>query len=69
MAWHNSDGHAGGVTTRFGFAIIAAGAILLFLRAIGVIDNEGADIAAVLAVVVGALAVAIDGEEADGKKP
>jgi len=57
------------VTTRLGFALITAGAILLFLRAIGIVDNEVVDIAAVIAVVSGALAVAIDGEEADGNQP
>lgn len=60
------DGHADGVTTRIGFAIIVAGVVLLVLRATGVIDREVVDIAAVFAIVVGSLAVAIDGEEADG---
>jgi hypothetical protein len=54
------------VTTRIGFAIIVAGIVLLVLRATGVIDREVVDIAAVFAIVVGSLAVAIDGEEADG---
>jgi hypothetical protein len=53
------------VTTRIGFAIILAGVVLLVLRAVGVVDTELADIASVLAIVVGALAVAIDGEAAD----
>ena len=57
--------HAVGVTTRLGFAIIAAGAVLLVLRAVGWVDAEGADIMSVLLIVVGALAVAIDGEAAD----
>jgi hypothetical protein len=60
------DGHAGGVTTRIGFAIMVAGIALLVLRATGVIDREVVDIAAVFGIVIGALAVAIDGEEADG---
>ncbi len=54
------------MTTRIGIAIIVAGVVLLVLRATGVIDREVVDIAAVFAIVVGALAVAIDGEEADG---
>ena len=58
-------GHAGGVTTRIGFAIIAAGVALLCLRAFNWVDSELADILSVLAIVVGALAVAIDGEAAD----
>jgi hypothetical protein len=53
------------MTTRAGFAIIGAGVILICLRAVGMVDTELADIASVLAIVVGALAVAVDGEEAD----
>lgn len=60
-----TDGHAGRVTTRIGFAIIAAGVVLVVLRWWGVLDTELADIASVMAIVLGALAVAIDGEEAD----
>ena len=57
--------HAGDVTTRIGFLIIAAGIVLLVLRAINLVDTEAADIASTLAIVVGAVAVAIDGEVAD----
>lgn len=39
--------------------------LLLVARAVNWVDSEAADIAAVLAVVVGALAVAVDGEAAD----
>lgn len=53
------------MTTRIGFAIILAGVVLLCLRAVNWVDSELADIASVLGIVVGALAVAIDGEEAD----
>lgn len=61
-----ADGHSGAVTTtRIGFSIIAVGVVLLVLRAIGAVDTETADIASVLCIVVGALAVAIDGEAAD----
>ena len=50
------------MTTRLGFSIILAGIALLILRATGVVNSELADIAATLALVAGALAVAIDGE-------
>jgi hypothetical protein len=53
------------MTTKIGFAIILAGVLLICLRAANWVDSEMADIASVLAIVVGALAVAIDGEEAD----
>ncbi len=53
------------MTTRLGFAIIAVGIALIFLRAINWIDSEGADIASTILIVFGALAVAIDGEAAD----
>ena len=55
------------MTTRLGFAIIFAGIVLIVLRGVNWIDAEGADIASTLAIVVGALAVAIDGEAADHK--
>jgi len=55
------------VTTRLGLAIIVVGIVLLVLRAINWVDSETADIASVLAIVFGALAVAIDGEAADGE--
>jgi hypothetical protein len=58
-------GHAGGVTTKIGFAIIIGGLVLILLRAANWVDSEMADIVSVLSIVVGALAVAIDGEEAD----
>ena len=53
------------MTTKIGFAIILAGVVLICLRAANWVDSEMADIVSVLAIVVGALAVAIDGEEAD----
>lgn len=55
------------MTTRIGFAIIVAGIALIVLRAINWVDTEGADIASTLAIVLGSLAVAIDGEAADRK--
>lgn len=55
------------MTTRIGFAIIGAGVALLVMRWLRVLDTELADIASVMAIVLGALAVAIDGEEADQK--
>ena len=56
---------AGGVTTKIGFVIILAGVALICLRAVNWVDSELADIVSVLSIVVGALAVAIDGEAAD----
>lgn len=53
------------MTTKIGFAIIIGGVVLICLRAANWVDSEMADIVSVLAIVVGALAVAIDGEEAD----
>ena len=54
-----------GMTTKIGFAIIIAGVLLICMRAANWVDSEMADIVSVLSIVVGALAVAIDGEEAD----
>lgn len=65
LAGADAARHAVRVTTRLGFAIIIAGAVLLALRAVGLVDAEGADIMSVLLIVVGALVVAIDGEAAD----
>ncbi|MFN8019829.1 MAG: hypothetical protein U0P45_17175 [Acidimicrobiales bacterium] len=53
------------MTTKIGFAIILCGVALLSARALNWMDVEAADIVSVLMIVVGALAVAIDGEEAD----
>ena len=52
-------------TTRIGTLVIAVGILLLFLRGSGVIDAEAWDIGGVICIVLGALAVAIDGEAAD----
>ena len=65
LAGRGTPDHAGAVTTRLGFLIIAAGIALIVLRAINLVDTEAADIASTLAIVVGAVAVAIDGEVAD----
>jgi hypothetical protein len=53
------------VTTRLGFAIILIGVVVLLMRAANWLNSESGDIASVLLIVVGALAVAIDGEAAD----
>ena len=53
---------AGLVSTRIGALIILAGVALIVARAFNWVDTEAADIAATLAIVVGALAVAVDGE-------
>lgn len=57
--------HAGRVTTRIGALIILAGVLLIVARALNWVDSEAADIAATLGIVVGALAIAVDGESAD----
>lgn len=57
------------VTTRIGALIIAAGVALIAARIMNWVNTEAADIAATLAIVVGALAVAIDGEVADRSQP
>lgn len=57
------------VTTRIGFAIVFAGALLLVLRAVGWVDTEAADITSVILIVFGALVIAIDGEAADRDTP
>ena len=53
------------MTTRLGFAIIGIGVLLIIMRAVNWVDSELADILSVLAIVVGSLAVAVDGESAD----
>ena len=55
-------GDTGTVTTRIGALIILAGIVLIVARAFNWVDSEAADIAATLAIVVGALAVAVDVE-------
>jgi len=51
------------VATRIGFVIILAGVALIVARAFNWVDSEAADIAATLAIVMGALAVAVGGED------
>lgn len=60
-------GHAtvGRVTTRLGTLIITAGIVLIVLRAVNWVNSEAADIVSTLAIVIGALVVAIDGDNAD----
>ncbi|QXC63175.1 hypothetical protein KSP35_10530 [Aquihabitans sp. G128] len=53
------------MTTRLGLSIIVMGVVLILLRAVNWVDSEAADIVSTLLIVVGALAVAIDGESAD----
>lgn len=59
------DGQAHVVTTHLGFAIIIAGAVLLVLVATGVVDDDIFSIVSMLAIVLAALVIAIDGESAD----
>jgi hypothetical protein len=65
LAVDRNGGHAGRVTTRAGISIVALGVAILLVRAVGWVDTEVLDIASVLAIVVGALAIAVDGETAD----
>ncbi|MCU1487997.1 MAG: hypothetical protein JWN67_4743 [Actinomycetia bacterium] len=53
------------MTTRLGGLLILTGIAVLAVRALGVVNGEQWDIGAVLAIVLGALGVAIDGEAAD----
>lgn len=53
------------MTTRVGFAIILLGVALLVARALNWVDSESADIVSTLAIVSGALAVAIAAETPD----
>ncbi|MCB0978634.1 MAG: hypothetical protein KDB02_14375 [Acidimicrobiales bacterium] len=55
-------GEQAGAVTRIGFAIIGVGIALLILRVADWVDAESADILSVLAIVIGAVVVAIDGE-------
>ncbi|MBX3312870.1 MAG: hypothetical protein KF906_01005 [Actinobacteria bacterium] len=48
--------------TRLGFFIIGIGVALIVVRVVDWVDSESADILSVLAIVVGALMVAVDGE-------
>lgn len=50
------------MTTRLGFALIIAGLLVIVMRAVNWVDSEAADIVSTLAIVFGALAVAIDGD-------
>ncbi|MCU1497255.1 MAG: hypothetical protein JWM47_1208 [Acidimicrobiales bacterium] len=53
------------MTTRLGILIITAGIVLIVARAVNWVDTEAADIVSTLAIVLGALVVAIDGDSAD----
>ncbi len=57
------------MTTRIGALIILLGVAMFVARAFNWVDSEAADIAATLAVVVGALVVAVDGEPSPPRPP
>jgi hypothetical protein len=63
--WGVAAARDAGAMTRIGALIVLAGVALIVARAVNWVDAEAADIAATLAIVIGALAIAIDGEEAD----
>jgi NhaP-type Na+/H+ or K+/H+ antiporter len=48
--------------TRIGFVIIGLGIALIAARVLDWVNTESADILSVLAIVIGALVVAVDGE-------
>lgn len=48
--------------TRIGFVIIGVGIVMIAARVVDWVDAESADILSVLAIVIGALVVAVDGE-------
>ena len=56
-------------TTRLGFGLIGIGILLLVLRAVNLVNAEAADVASVLVIVVGAVSIAIDGENSDDPDP
>lgn len=63
LAQSSRAGDTWAVATRIGFVIILAGVALIVARAFNWVDSEAADIAATLAIVLGALAVAVGGED------
>lgn len=60
--------HRPEMATRIGAAVILAGICLLLIHAVGWVDGDAYDLGGVLAIVVGALGVAVDGEEVDAKR-
>lgn len=55
-------GDQAGAVTRIGFSIIGIGVALMIMRVADWVDVESADILSVLAIVIGAVVVAIDAE-------
>lgn len=56
------------MATRIGAALILAGICLLVIHAVGWTDGDAYDLGGVLVLVLGALGVAVDGEEADVRR-
>lgn len=55
------------MATRIGAALILIGIGLLVIHAMGWTNGDAYDLGGVLAMVVGALGIAVDGEEADAR--
>ncbi len=56
------------MATRIGAAVILAGVCLLVIHAVGWTNGDAYDLGGVLALVIGALGVAVDGEEVDARR-
>lgn len=56
------------MATRIGAALILAGVCLLVIHAVGWTNGDAYDLGGVLALVMGALGVAVDGEEVDARR-
>jgi hypothetical protein len=55
------------MATRIGAALILAG-ICMVIHAVGWTNGDAYDLGGVLALVIGALGVAVDGEEVDARR-
>jgi hypothetical protein len=53
------------LATRIGVVLILGGICLLVVHALGWTNGDAYDLGGVLVIVIGALGVAVDGEEAD----
>ena len=55
------------MATRIGALLILVGICLLVVHAVGWVDGDFYDLGGVMAIVGGALGIAVDGEEADDR--
>ncbi len=56
------------MTTRIGAVLIIGGICMLVIQAVGWTNGDAYDLGGVLAIVVGALGVAVDGEGTDNER-